>query len=99
VTWFETTGWLGVVERDEGNPRPELFPSKPGDVFPVYEVLRDLASLAGRELREAVSDDPLRAVALAAGDGVVVANVTPREQAVEVDGRALTLASYETRRL
>lgn len=97
VTLFETTGWLGVVERDEGNPRPDLFPSRPGATFPVYDVLRELRALRGEELREALSDDPLRVAALAAGDGLVLANLTPRDLEVEVDGRTLALRGYEVR--
>ncbi len=36
VTYFETTGWLGVMETESGSPLPEKFPSKPGQVFPLY---------------------------------------------------------------
>jgi hypothetical protein len=53
------------MERDSGSPRPELFPSLPGAVFPLYHVLADLGELAGAEVVEAISSDPLRVTALA----------------------------------
>lgn len=36
ATYYETTGWLGVMEREAGSPLPDKFPSKPGQVFPLY---------------------------------------------------------------
>jgi len=44
VTYFETTGWRGVMERAAGSPLPSKFPSRPGSPFPVFEAL---ASLVG----------------------------------------------------
>ena len=43
ITLLETTGWLGVMERPEGCSLPDLFPSLPGGVFPLYHVLADCA--------------------------------------------------------
>jgi hypothetical protein len=43
LTYFETTGWRGVIEAADGPPLPERFPSLPGAVFPMYHVLADLA--------------------------------------------------------
>jgi hypothetical protein len=43
LTYYETTGWRGVMETEAGSPRPDLFPSTPGAVFPVYHVLAGLA--------------------------------------------------------
>ncbi len=59
VTYFETTGWRGIVERDAGNPMPERFPSSPGDVFPLYHVFADLAEWRAGTLVDAASSDPL----------------------------------------
>jgi hypothetical protein len=39
VTYFETTGWRGVMERLEGSPAPGDFASTPGQPFPVYDAL------------------------------------------------------------
>ena len=35
VTFYETTGWRGVMETAAGSPLPEKFPSIPGAVFPL----------------------------------------------------------------
>jgi hypothetical protein len=43
LTYYETTGWRGVMERENGSPMPELFPSIPGGVFPMYHVFADMA--------------------------------------------------------
>lgn len=88
LTYFETTGWRGLVETDE--PRPERFPSRPGEPFPVYDVFVALAGWRGAELLDATTTDPLRAEALAVRRGasvrVLVANLASETQAVRVDG-------------
>jgi len=66
LTYYETTGWLGLIERDAGSPRPDLFPSRPGDVFPLYHVFADLAEWKEGELVESRTADPL------AVDGLVM---------------------------
>jgi hypothetical protein len=43
LTYYETTGWLGVMETEAGSPLPDRFPSIPGSVFPMYHVFADLA--------------------------------------------------------
>lgn len=51
LTLFETTGWRGVMETELGSPLPEkLFPSMPGEVFPLYHVLADVGEFAGGEV-------------------------------------------------
>ncbi len=47
VTFFETTGWRGVIGTEAGSPLPELFQSPPNCVFPVYHVLEDIGEFAG----------------------------------------------------
>jgi hypothetical protein len=39
ITYFETSGWRGVVERERGSPQPADFPSSPGQPFPVLSAL------------------------------------------------------------
>jgi hypothetical protein len=56
VTYFETTGWRGVIELDEGCALPDRFPSTPQCVFPVYHLLADVAEVANGEVRPVVSD-------------------------------------------
>lgn len=84
LTYFETTGWRGVLEMDQGCPQPELFHSFPGMVFPVYHVFADLADLKNAELLTCNSSDPLRVVALALNSHgsvrILVANLTAQSQ-------------------
>jgi len=90
VTYFETTGWRGVLETEAGSAAPEVFRSQPGAVFPLYHVLADLAEWQEGELAEAQSTDPLAVEALAvrAGDRLhaLVANLTPAAQACVLAG-------------
>jgi hypothetical protein len=90
VTYYETSGWRGVVERTEGSPAPDLFPSAPGRPFLLYHVLVDLAECRGAELLDASSTAPLAAEALAlrSGDGlrVLLASFAPQSQDVLLEG-------------
>ncbi len=65
VTYYETTGWRGVIETDAGSPDQSPFPSAPGVVFPLYHVFADLAEWRGGEIVPARSDEPLVAECLA----------------------------------
>ena len=47
VTYYETSGWRGVMETADGSPLPEKFRSLPGAVFPLYHVLADVGEFAG----------------------------------------------------
>jgi D-apionolactonase len=91
VTWYETSGWRGIVERDEGSPHA-AFPSRPGQAFPLYHVLADAGEWATGTVRRTRSSAPLLAQTLAVegGDGhgihVLVANLQPRPVVVELDG-------------
>ena len=90
LTYYETTGWRGAIETDAGNSVPETFPSRPGDVFPLYHVFADLAEWRDGMLLAAASDDPLAVETLAVAGAdrlhLLVANLTPHEQAVRIAG-------------
>ena len=43
LTYYEAIGWKGVMESEQGHPRPHQFGSSPGEIFPVYHVFRALA--------------------------------------------------------
>jgi hypothetical protein len=80
LTYFETTGWRGLFERDGGNPMPELFPSRPGMLFPVYTTFAALRERAGAELVQLDSSHPLDVIGLALRSGgglrLLIANLT-----------------------
>jgi hypothetical protein len=90
ATYYETTGWRGVMEGEPGPPLPDAFPSQPGAVFPLYHVLADAGECAGGDVMPARCSDPRRVEALALrADGrarILVANLTPEPQAVTVTG-------------
>jgi hypothetical protein len=92
VTYYETTGWRGVMETESGCPLPERFPSMPGCVFPLYHVLADVGELAGGEVIEVQSKETLIADAMAIRRGgktrVLVSNLTGDEQTISVRGLA-----------
>jgi D-apionolactonase len=84
LTFFETTGWRGVKETDQGSFAPELFRSFPGMIFPIYHVIGDLGDLKSAELLACNSSDPLRVQGLALKkDGhvrILLANLTSQSQ-------------------
>jgi hypothetical protein len=90
VTYFETTGWRGVMETASGSPLPDKFQSFPGGVYPMYHIFADVAELAGGEALAVRASNPLAVDGLAlAKDGsvrVLVANMTDAPQDVAVEG-------------
>ncbi len=59
VTYYETTGWCGVIETERGTPAIARFGVPPGSVFPLYHVLADIAEFVGGEILKAHSRMPL----------------------------------------
>lgn len=90
ITYFETLGWKGVLERSPGAPDPTRFPSIPGGVYPLYHVLADIGELAGGEVLATGTSDSLRLTGLAVKHGartrILLANLTPERQRIPVDG-------------
>ena len=88
VTWFETTGWRGVMEVAGGPPLPDEFPSVPGVVFPMYYVLRAMADFRQGGLRRVQLSHPLQVQAVvlesAGRQRWIVANVTGLAQRVKL---------------
>jgi hypothetical protein len=66
VTFYETTGWRGVMELAGGSALPHKFRSVPGGVFPIYHVLADIAEFKGGKVL------PLRSNAPLAVDGIAL---------------------------
>ncbi len=89
LTYFETTGWRGVMEREEDCALPEKFPSPPGAVFPLYHVLADIAEFAGKQIYPTHSSHPLLVEGLTLFDArgarrILVANLTGEAQNVKI---------------
>ena len=89
VTYYETTGWRGVMETATGSPLPEKFRSIPGAVFPLYHILADVGEVRGGEILSSKSSDTLKVEGIALRkDGktrILLANLTPDSQRISVD--------------
>ena len=92
ATYYETSGWRGVMETGAGSPAPEKFQSIPGAVFPLYHVLADVGEFAGGEVIPVTSGNPLAVEGLAirreGKTRVIVANLSPGGQQVSLENLA-----------
>jgi hypothetical protein len=90
VTYYETTGWRGLMEVETGSPLPAQFCSQPGMIFPVYWVFAMLADMKGAQVMRADIGRGLLLEGLALKkDGkvrVLLANLLPSAQPVEISG-------------
>jgi hypothetical protein len=88
TTFYETTGWRGVMETESGSPMPDRFRALPGSVFPIYHVLADVGEFAGGEVMPLASSDMLKVDGLALWQGerrrMLLANFTGRPQSVTI---------------
>ncbi len=96
VTYYETTGWCGVMETAAGSPAPP-FEGLGGCVFPLYHVLADVAEFAGGEVMALRPSDALILDGLALRkDGrlrVLAANLTAEPQTVALRGLPATISA------
>ena len=89
LTYFETTGWRGLMETEAGSLLPSAFLSEPGMVFPLYHVFADIAEFGHCQVYPTHSTHPLLADGLTLRDAagrrrVLVANFTRDEQALKI---------------
>lgn len=86
MTYYETTGWRGVMETAQGSALPQQFQSIAGGVFPLYHVLADVGEFAGGTVIQSTSSEPLQVDGLVLQkDGrtrILVANFTAQSQQV-----------------
>lgn len=86
ATYYETTGWLGVMETEAGSPLPDRFRSERGAVFPMYHVFADVGEFAEGQVLPGESSDPLTVDGLALRSAgrtrVLLANFTAQPQTV-----------------
>jgi hypothetical protein len=97
LTYYETTGWAGLMETEAGTSAPARFRSSPRMVFPVYHVFADLAPVPGTELVAVHPSDELAVAGLCrrtpAQDVVLVANLRPEHAEIAVSPLAVGPAS------
>lgn len=88
VTYYETSGWRGVMETEAGSPAQ--FPSLAGGVFPMYHVFADVGAFAGGDMLPLTTSDPLRCTGIALQRGqeqrLIIANLSAAEQNVRIVG-------------
>ncbi len=89
VTFYETSGWRGLMERESGSPLPDKFPSVAGAVFPLYHVFADVAEFVGGDVIKSRSSHPLKIESLVLCKGnkqrVLLANMTNEMQTVRLE--------------
>jgi hypothetical protein len=94
VTYYETIGWRGVMEHEEGSPLPEKFYSIPGGVYPVYHIFSALADFNGADVLSTTSNNPLKVQGLALRKEdrmrLLIANLSPETQTFILKGLPLT---------
>jgi hypothetical protein len=92
LTYYDTVGPAGIIERPAGSPSPAEFLSQPDTPYPLAVVLADVCGLAGAQVLTITGIDRSQVAALAAStrDAVIVlvANLTGdrREVRVKVPG-------------
>lgn len=87
ATYFETSGWRGLMELESGSPLPSQFFSIPGSVFPLYHVFAAIADF--NRVCPTHSTHPLQTEALTLLDAqnrkrILVANLLPEEQEIKI---------------
>lgn len=98
ATYFETVGWNGIMDADDVASRPKAFPSRPGELFPVYQLLLEIGEFAGGQTLRVDSSDELAAIGLAVKKSgrsrMVAGNLTGKSQTVTLrglDGRPVAI--------
>jgi hypothetical protein len=106
LTFYETTGPRGLLMGAEV-ARPQLFPAKPHQLFPLYHVFAAVADIPDAQLLPVTIAEPLSLEALAISAGnrfrLLVANLTDRPahvlltlpQVSEVTIQSLDESSYD----
>ena len=90
ATFFETVGWTGIMDADDVTSRPNAFPSRPGELFPVYHLLREIGEFKGGSVQKVHTSNNLAVVGLALHKPnrmrVLVGNLTGKAQTVKLRG-------------
>ena len=65
LTYYETTGWRGVMESMHGSNVSNKFYSLKGSVFPLYHVFADVGEFSNGKIISTTSSNPLKITGLA----------------------------------
>ena len=88
LTYYETTGWRGVMETEYGSLLPRQFQLIRDDVFPLYHVLADVGEFAGGSVIPSRSSTPLSVDGMVLRkDGttrVLLANLSSKPQRIRL---------------
>ena len=99
LTYYELYGWRGLIERERDLTNRDLFPSDPGQLFPLYHVFAALAPFAGGEVCAVEVSDPFRVEAVAVRRDnrvrLIVANLSEEPQTIQLTANALTGITIE----
>jgi hypothetical protein len=98
ATYYETSGWRGVMECESGSPSPDRFRSIPGGAYPLYHVFADVGEFSGGQTIPSRSSNPLviDGLALVKDDKtrVILANFSAGRQAVVLENLGSQLKIY-----
>jgi hypothetical protein len=112
VTYYEATGWQGIIQGDAEPPNPALFKARKGDIFPVYHLFRFISNLQVKSLNSCRYSHPLKysAINLESTNNsvLVLANHTSENRLIHIEngeplsfkeltGDSMTLASRNHR--
>ena len=90
ATYYEMIGWKGIMERGSGSLLPSLFPSRPGELFPLYHLFAALGEVVGGEIDTVAITDPASLSGFAVRKEsllrLFVANYKPVERRVRIQG-------------
>jgi hypothetical protein len=90
ATFFETVGWNGIMDAEDVSSRPTEFPSRWGEVYPVYQLLHEMGEFQGASVRQVHTSNNLAAVGMALHKPgrmrLLVGNLTGEAQIVTVRG-------------
>ena len=90
VTYYETTGWKGVMSPGPDVRVPRVFPVLPSRVYPIYHVLRLVGEFSGGLVRPVSSSATMDVVGIALERSgrrrLLIANLSQRRQVVRVAG-------------
>ncbi len=97
ITFYETSGYRGVMLGESENALPEKFPAAPGTVYPLYHVFADVAEFYGGEIIPTKTSDSFSVIGLMLKSNdnrrLMIANLTHSQQTarVSISVRALVI--------